>query len=86
MDNAVVLSVGDSFHLRRGKDRITYAGMLSDDVFSIVQRKREALPYGWSGQAWNLFFPRSQSTIRIDGINIMVENVTKEEIRLRVQQ
>jgi len=84
MDNSVVLSVGDSFHLRRGKDRITYAGMLSDDVFSIVQRKREALPYGWSGQAWNLFFPRNQSTIRIDGINIMVENVTKEEIRLRV--
>ena len=84
MDNAVVLSVGDSFHLRRGKDRIAYAGMLSDDVFSIVQRKREALPYGWSGQAWNLFFPRNQSTIRIDGINIMVENVTKEEIRLRV--
>ena len=84
MDNSVVLSVGDSFHLRRGKDRITYAGMSSEDVFSIVQRKREALPYGWSGQAWNLFFPRSQSTIRIDGINIMVENVTKEEIRLRV--
>jgi len=86
MDNSVVLSVGDGFHLRRGKDRITYAGMPSEDVFSIVQRKREALPYGWSGQAWNLFFPRKQSTIRIDGINIMVENVTKEEIRLRVRQ
>ena len=84
MDNSVVLSVGDSLHLRRGKDRITYPGMSSEDVFSIVQRKREALPYGWSGQAWNLFFPRSQSAIRIDGINIMVENVTKEEIRLRV--
>ena len=84
MDNTVVLSVGDSFHLRRGKDRITYAGMLSDDVFSIVERKREVLPYGWSGQEWNLFFPKNQSTIRIDGINIMVENVTKQEIRLRV--
>ena len=84
MDNTIVLSVGDSFHLRRGKDRITYAGMLSDDVFSIVERKREVLPYGWSGQAWNLFFPKNQSTIRIDGINIMVENVTKQEIRLRV--
>ena len=84
MDNSIVLSICDSFHLRRGKDRTTYAGMSSEDVFSIVQRKREALPYGWSGQAWNLFFPRSQSAIRIDGINIMVENVTKEEIRLRV--
>ena len=80
MDNSVVLSVGDSLHLRRGKDRITYAGMSSEDVFSIVQRKREALPYGWSGQAWNLFFPRSQTAIRIDGINIMVENVTKSEV------
>ena len=79
-----MLSVGDSFHLRRGKDRITYAGMPSEDVFSIVQRKQEALLYGGSGQAWNLFFPGKQSTIRIDGINIMVENVTKEEIRLRV--
>jgi len=84
MTNTVVLSVGDSFHLRRGKDRITYAGMLSDDVFSIVERKREALPYGWSGQAWNLFFPKNQSMIRIDGVNITVENVTKEEIRFRV--
>jgi hypothetical protein len=84
MDKSVVLSVGDSFHLRRGRDRITYAGMPSEDVFSVVQRKREASPYGWSGQAWNLFFPRNQSTIRIDGINIMVENVTKDEIRLRV--
>ena len=84
MNNSLVLSVGDSLHLRKGKDRITCAGMPSEEVFSIVQRKREALPYGWSGQAWNLFFPRNQSTIRIDGINIMVENVTKEEIRLRV--
>lgn len=42
MNNAVVLSVGDTFHLRRGKDRIIYAGMPSEDVFSIAQRKREA--------------------------------------------
>ena len=84
MDNSVVLSVGDSFHLRRGKDRIVYAGMPSEDLFSIVQRKREFAPYGWWGKAWNLFFPRNQSTIRIDGINIMVENVTPNEIRLRV--
>ena len=84
MTNSVILSVGDTYHLRSGRDRIVYAGMPSEDLFSIVQRKREALPYGWSGQAWNLFFPRNQSTIRIDGIHIMVENVTKEEIRLRV--
>jgi hypothetical protein len=84
MDNSIVLSVGDSFHLRRGKDRIVYAGMPSDKVYSIAQRKREFAPYiGW-GYGWNLFFPVSQNTIRIDGVNIQVDSVTPEEIRLRV--
>jgi len=84
MDNSVVLAVGDVFHLRRGKDRIIYAGMPSDNIYSIVQRKREWLPYGWAGYGWNLFFPREQSRIRIDGVDISVENVTPNEIRLRV--
>ena len=84
MDNSVVLSVGDSFHLRRGKDRVVYAGMPSDKVYSIAQRKQNFVPYAAWGYAWNLFFPREQSKIRIDGVNILVENVTPEEIRLRV--
>ena len=84
MDNSVVLSVGDTFHLRRGKDRIVYAGMPSEKVYSIAQRKQEFAPYAAWGYAWNLFFPREQSKIRIDGVNIIVENVTPEEIRLRV--
>ena len=81
MDNLIVLSVGDTYHLRFGKDHIVYAGMPSEDVFSIVQRKWEFI---YRGYAWNLFFPREQSKIRIDGVNILVENVTPEEIRLRV--
>ena len=40
MDNSIVLSVGDTYHLRSGKDRIVYAGMPSEKVYSIVQRKR----------------------------------------------
>ena len=84
MDNSVVLLVGDSFHLRRGKDRITYAGMPSEDVFSIVQRKWDFMPLGCWGFAWNLFFPRNRSTIRIDDVNISVENATPDEIRLKV--
>ena len=84
MNNSLVLSVGDSLHLRKGKDRITCAGMPSEEVFSIVQKKREALPYGWSGQAWNLFFSKNRSVLVIDGVSITVENVTKEEIRLRL--
>lgn len=81
MDKSVILSVGDAHHLRRGKDRIVYAGMPYGDVYSIVQMKWEFLYQGYS---WNLFFPREQSRIRIDGVNILVESVTPDEIRLRV--
>ena len=84
MEKSAVLSVGDSYHLRRGKDRIVYAGMPSDKVYSIAQRKRDFAPYvGW-GYAWNLFFPVGQTTIRIDDVNIIVDSVTPDEIRLRV--
>jgi len=81
MNNSVVLSVGDSYHMRLGKDRIVYAGMPNDNVFSLVQMKWEFLYRGYS---WNLYFPKNQSTIRIDGVNIQVDSVTPEEIRLRV--
>ncbi len=81
MDNTVTLSVGDTFHLRFGKDRILYAGMPSERVFSIVQKKWE---FFYRGYSWNLFYPRGQSSIRIDGVNIQVESVTPDEIRLRL--
>ena len=84
MDNSIVLSVGDTYHLRSGKDRIVYAGMPSEKVYSIVQRKRNFVPYAAWGYAWILFYPKEQSRIRIDGVNIQVENVTPDEIRLRV--
>ena len=81
MDNLVVLSVGDKTHLGFGKGFIYYAGMPSEESYSIVQRKWE-FPY--QGFAWNLFYPKEQSKIRIEGVNILVENVTPDEIRLRV--
>ena len=81
MNNSVVLSVGDIYHLRSGKDRIVYAGMTSENVFSIVQKKWE---FFYRGYSWNLYFPRGQSTIRIDGVNILVDSVTPDEIRLRI--
>lgn len=80
MDKSVLLSVGETYHLRSGKDRIVYAGMPSEDVYSIVQRKAS----GYQGFAWNLFYPKRKSEIIIDGVNILVENVTEDEIRLRV--
>jgi riboflavin synthase alpha subunit len=77
---AVVLSVGESHHLRVGKDHIVYAGMPSEKVFSIAQRKWEF----YHGFAWNLFFPREQTELTIDGVSLTVESVTPQEIRLRV--
>jgi hypothetical protein len=41
MGNSVVLSVGDTYHLKSGKDLIIYAGMPSETVYSIVQRKTQ---------------------------------------------
>ena len=81
MDRSVVLSVGDKHKLGLGKDRIVYAGMPSERMFSIVQMKWEFLYRGYS---WNLFFPVGQTTIRIDDANIIIDSVTPEEIRLRV--
>ena len=83
MDNLVVLSVGDTYHLRIGKDRIVYAGMPSEKVYSIVQMKWE---FFYRGYSWNLFYPKEQSKIRIDGVNILVEHVSQDEIRLRIGQ
>jgi hypothetical protein len=81
MDKTVVLAVGEGFHLKTGRDRIFYAGMPSEDVYSIVQIKAS----GYRGYSWNLYFPRRKLDITIDGVNLYVENVTPEEIRFRVQ-
>jgi len=80
MGETVTLSIGQGFHLRRGKDRIVYAGMPSDSVYAIVQVKQS----GYQGYSWNLFFPKRRQEITIDEVNITVENVTAEEIRFRV--
>ena len=76
-----ILQVGQIFHLRAGKDRIIYAGMPSENVYSIAQMKQS----GYQGFGWNLFFPRRRQTITIDGVNLYVENVTPDEITLRVE-
>ena len=81
MDRSTVLAVGESYHLRMGKDRITYAGMPSEDVYSIVQRKTS----GYQGFAWNLFYSRRKTDINIDGVDIIVESVSPEEIMFRIR-
>ena len=45
-----------------------------------AQRKAD----GYRGYAWNLFYPKRKSEITIDGVHVFVDNVTPDEIRLRV--
>lgn len=81
MDRVNILAVGESFHLKRGKDWIVYAGMLSEDVYSIVQRKTS----GYQGFASNLYYSRRKTDIKIDGVDIVVESVSPEEIMFRIR-
>jgi hypothetical protein len=80
MVESIILAVGEDAHLKLGKDHIIYAGMPSDNVYSIIQKKAR----GYQGFSWNLFFPKRRQEITIDGVNIFVESVTPEEIRLRI--
>lgn len=80
MDRSVSLPVGSMYHLKRGKDHIVYAGMPSEEVYSLVQIKKD----GYSGFSWNLYFPKRRSEITVDGVDLVVENVTPDEIRIRV--
>ena len=75
----VVLTVGDDYHLKRGKDRIVYGGMPSEEVYSLVQKKAS----GYQGYAWNLFFSKKHRDITIDGVKLYVERVSPEEIQIR---
>lgn len=76
---ATVLPVGGEYHLKLGKDRIYYAGMPSEEVYSLVQRKS----MGYQGYAWNLFFHKRQRDITIDGVRLHVESITPEDIAIR---
>lgn len=78
--STVILNVGEKFHLKTGKDNIYYAGMPSDEVYSIVQLKSS----GYQGYAWNLFFNKRQNDIIIDGVQIHVIRTTAQEIEIRV--
>ena len=81
MYKEITLPIGEGCRLGFGKGSITYAGMLSEKVYSLVQRKRE-IPY--QGFAWNLYYPVGQSKILINGVTIQVENVAPDVISLRV--
>ena len=82
MDHVATLSVGDTYHLRVGKDRIVCAGMPTENVDSIVQMKWELLCRGY---AWNLFVAKEERRVRIDGVNLVVASVGPSEISFRAR-
>ncbi len=55
--------------------------MPSDKVYSIVPMKWE---FFYRGYSWNQFYPVSKRDINIDGIDIHIEDVNPDEIRLIV--
>ena len=81
MADSITLTVGETTALKTFKDHIAYAGMPSENVYSIVQMKNVGAK---DALAWNLFFPKSKAEIVIDKVNILVENVTADVIKLRV--
>ncbi len=80
MGKGVVLGIGEQFHLKFGKDNIIYAGMPSEEVYSIAQRKNS----GYQGYAWNLFYHKNRREITIDGVRLYIERVTPDEMAIRV--
>lgn len=80
MNSTISLNVGEIHHLATGRDRIVYAGMPAEGVYSIVEIKWEAF---YRGYAWNLYFPMDASRIRIDGVDLVVESVDERQITLR---
>ena len=60
MANSITLTVGETTALKSFKDHIAYAGMPSENVYSIVQMKNVGAK---DALAWNLFFPKSRKLI-----------------------
>ena len=76
------LAIGEKFKVKGGFARtleIVYAGMPSDDRYSLVI----VSTYGNNQAGYNLYFPLSRTDLKIDGKRLYVERVSPEEIRLR---
>ena len=78
-EQPITLKAGEDFHLAFGADHIIYAGMVSDEIYSIAQKKSG----NHQGYAWNLYFPKNRREITIDGVKLYVERVTPDEIAFR---
>lgn len=79
MAKRATLSVGESISLGFARARICYAGMPNDQTYSIGWRKWDFIHMVY---AWNLYFPKDQLEMNIEGVEIRAEQVTPTEIRL----
>lgn len=81
MDNPVVLKVGED-HRVSGllQGCIAYAGMPSQNTFSIVHKREVGGNY-----AYNLFFPTDKQDISIGPVKIYVHKVSTEEIQFSIK-
>jgi hypothetical protein len=63
----------------RSQVSVVYAGMLSENVFSIAV----IWSYGHNSMAYNLFFPRNQREIEIPKGKLEITYVSEHELRFR---
>jgi hypothetical protein len=82
MSDSIVLCVGEDYRvpgLLQGY--ITYAGMPSECAYSFVHKREIGATY-----AYNLFYPINKQQITLARVKILVEDVTSDEIRFRIEQ
>ena len=80
------LKINEKFRTRRGAFRTTedivYAGMISDDVYSVVL----TFSLGHNSWAYNLYLPVSQRELKLWDVRLVVLQVTPTEIHFRVER
>jgi len=79
------LTIGGSARLRKRwvyKRELIYAGMPNDDVCSLVVMISEA----HNSWAYNLFIPKGQREVTVEGARVTVLAQSREEIRIRIER
>jgi hypothetical protein len=73
------LNVGQSFHLRTGKDWIVYAWLVNDDVYSVCNSRRGAT----KATRGTCTSRGSKQDITVDGVSLQVLRAEAHEIEFR---
>jgi hypothetical protein len=82
--------MGDPIELHVGEDHrvagllqghLTYAGMVSESIYSIVHKREVGADY-----AYNLFFPVTKRDIVLAGVDCHVDSVNADRIVFSIKQ